>query len=109
MNYYEILGIAPDASPSDIDKAFRKLQAKYHPDRNKDSDPIITAAYKQVSEAYEVLKDPLKRKAYDSNLVGGSEPKATKKGKNILGAIVDTVVEHAPDIYRSVMEKYKKR
>ena len=63
QDYYKILGVARDADSSDIKKAYRKLARKYHPDVNKDAD--AEEKFKQVNEAYEVLKDSDKRRAYD--------------------------------------------
>jgi curved DNA-binding protein len=62
-NYYEILGVARDAGPDDIKRAYRRLARKYHPDVSKE--PDAEARFKEMKEAYEVLKDPEKRKAYD--------------------------------------------
>jgi curved DNA-binding protein len=63
-DYYAALGLAKDASADDIKRAYRKLARKYHPDVSKESD--AEARFKQIGEAYEVLKDPEKRAAYDS-------------------------------------------
>jgi len=62
-DYYKILGIAPDAEPGEIKRAFRKLARKYHPDINKSAE--AESMFKDVNEAYEVLKDPERRAAYD--------------------------------------------
>lgn len=64
QDYYEALGVDRTASQDDIQKAFRKLARKYHPDMNKDAE--AEAKFKQCNEAYEVLKDPDKRKKYDT-------------------------------------------
>ena len=63
-DYYEILGVDKDASQKEIKKAYRKLAKKYHPDMNKD-DPDTSEKFKEISEAYEILSDPDKRKRYD--------------------------------------------
>lgn len=63
-DYYEVLGVARDASDRDIKKAFRRMAMKYHPDRNPD-DKQAEESFKEVNEAYEVLSDNQKKAAYD--------------------------------------------
>lgn len=63
-DYYEVLGVAKDASESDIKKAYRKLALKYHPDRNPD-DPAAEEKFKELGEAYDVISNADKRAAYD--------------------------------------------
>lgn len=63
-DYYQILGVSRDASQEEISKAFKKLARKYHPDLHPD-DKEAEQKFKEVNEAYEVLKDPEKRKRYD--------------------------------------------
>ncbi len=60
-DYYEILGVSKDASADEIKKAFRRLAIKYHPDKDGGEE----TKFKEVNEAYEVLKDPSKRQRYD--------------------------------------------
>ena len=64
QDYYEALGLARGASPDDIKKAYRSLAMKFHPDRNQ-GDKAAEHKFKEISEAYEVLKDDQKRAAYD--------------------------------------------
>lgn len=63
-DYYKTLGVEKNASAEDLKKAYRKLAMKYHPDKNKD-DKVAEAKFKEISEAYDVLKDDQKRAAYD--------------------------------------------
>jgi len=63
-DYYKILGVDRNASQDEIKKAYRKLAVKYHPDKTK-GDKNSESKFKEISEAYEVLKDPEKRKKYD--------------------------------------------
>lgn len=63
-DYYEVLGVARDASAEEIKKAYRKLAVRFHPDRNPD-DTSAEEQFKQASEAYSVLGDPDKRSRYD--------------------------------------------
>ena len=69
--YYKTLGVSKTASDEEIKKAYRKLAMEHHPDRNKDNKDS-EAKFKEVSEAYETLKDPDKRAAYDRFGKGGS-------------------------------------
>jgi molecular chaperone DnaJ len=62
-DFYVLLGISRDASEAEIKKAYRKLAMEHHPDRN--SSPQAEAKFKEITEAYEVLRDPEKRALYD--------------------------------------------
>ncbi len=64
QDYYELLGVSRDVGQSELKKAYRAQAMKYHPDRNS-GDPEAEHKFKEVSEAYEVLKDDQKRAAYD--------------------------------------------
>ncbi len=65
-DYYAVLGVGKDASPDDIKRAYRKLAQQYHPDVAKIDRKEAEEKFKTISEAYEVLMDPQKRKNYDT-------------------------------------------
>ena len=63
-DFYEVLGVGRNASPDEIQRAYRKLAREYHPDINKD--PAAEGQFKDVAEAYDVLSDPETRRRYDA-------------------------------------------
>ena len=64
QDYYDLLGVDRNASESELKSAFRKMAMKYHPDRNPD-DPATEKSFKEVNEAYDVLKDDQNGRLYD--------------------------------------------
>ncbi|MEI6737626.1 MAG: DnaJ domain-containing protein, partial [Pseudomonadota bacterium] len=72
-DFYEILGLNSDASDDEIKKAYRKLAMKFHPDRNPDSKEAEDK-FKEGKEAYEILSNPEKRRAYDAYGHAGVNP-----------------------------------
>ena len=74
-DFYEILGVAKNASDEDIKKSYRKLAMKFHPDRNQgDKAKEAEAKFKEAKEAYEMMSDPQKRAAYDQYGHAGVDP-----------------------------------
>ncbi len=92
MNYYELLGIAKNASEEEIKKAFREKAKKYHPDVNPEGSEI----FKEITKAYETLIDPQKRKLYDQSL----KPKSLKqKIESKIDKLFKSVVINGSNIY----------
>ncbi len=79
QDYYKILSVAPDADSKTIKTAYRKLARKYHPDVSEHHE--AEEKFKQVSEAYEVLKDPQKRAQYDELREYGAQPQGASGGQ----------------------------
>jgi len=82
---YDVLGIKPDASVDDIKKAYRKQALKTHPDKVSKDDKQAAEKFREVSQAYEILSDPEKRKIYDQSgleylLRGGASPPPPSPG-----------------------------
>jgi molecular chaperone DnaJ len=73
MDYYKTLMIARNASPNDIQQAYHELAVKHHPDANQ-GDDTAAERFKAINKAYQVLRDPAKRKEYDITLGGASGP-----------------------------------
>ena len=84
-DYYELLGVAKNASEADLKKAYRRLAMKYHPDRNADNKES-EEHFKDAKEAYEVLNDPQKRAAYDQFGHEGLNPGGGSYGGGSYGA-----------------------
>src|SRR5688572_23719551 len=63
-DYYQLLGVPRDADAEQIKKAYRKLALQHHPDKNEGS-PEAEERFKEITQAYEVLRDPEKRQLYD--------------------------------------------
>jgi|GEM_PF-1501547 len=75
-NYYQIMGVAPEASRDEIKKAYRNLAKQYHPDRNR-GEPAKEERLKEINEAYQVLGDETARKTYDLMIKSQREPGAS--------------------------------
>ena len=97
-DYYEVLGASRTASRAEIKKAYRKVAMKYHPDRNQD-DADAEAKFKEVQEAYSVLKDEQKRAAYDQFGHAGVDPSAGMGGGQGAGGFGDVFGDMFGDIF----------
>ncbi|MFE8070201.1 DnaJ C-terminal domain-containing protein [Marinobacteraceae bacterium S3BR75-40.1] len=108
-DYYKILGVDPEADSAEIKKAYRRLARKYHPDVNKE--PEAEDQFKEVGEAYEVLKDPGKRAEYDQirqygtqSAGGGFEPPPGWESSAHFnqGGFTGADAEHFSDFFESI-------
>jgi molecular chaperone DnaJ len=97
-DFYEILGLAKNASDDEIKKAYRKLAMKYHPDRNPDSKGAEDK-FKEAKEAYEMLSDPQKREAYDRYGHAGVDPNMGGGGFGGQGGFGDAFGDIFGDIF----------
>ena len=81
-DYYEVLGIGPDASAEEIKKAYHMLAFRYHPDRHQASEEAHKKM-EEINEAYAVLSDPIKRREYDLPRGYGRRVPKFKKGSKV--------------------------
>lgn len=81
INFYEVLGLSNTASEAEIKKAYRRLALLYHPDRNA-GDKVAEEIFKSITQAYEILSDPEKRKKYDTENVKSSPRVQPKDHEN---------------------------
>ena len=97
-DYYDILGVARNASDEEIKKSYRKLAMKYHPDRNPDSKDA-EEHFKEAKEAYEMLSDGQKRTAYDQYGHAGVDPNMGGAGGPGFGGFAEAFGDIFGDIF----------
>lgn len=98
-DYYEVLGVAKNASDDEIKKAYRKLAIKYHPDKNPD-DKKAEEMFKEAAEAYEVLSNPEKRQRYNQFGHAGVGSSAASGGGGFGGGMnMDDIFSQFGDIF----------
>src|SRR6185312_2278838 len=79
MDFYIILGVEREAAPLDIKRAYKRLARKYHPDINP-GDRLAASQFRQISEAYETLVDPDRRRRYDTTGSATTAPEPSPFG-----------------------------
>jgi molecular chaperone DnaJ len=99
-DYYEVLGVAKNASEEEIKKAYRKLAMKHHPDRNQGSaSKASEESFKEAKEAYEMLSDSQKRAAYDQYGHAGVDPNLGRGGAEGFGGFAEAFGDIFGDIF----------
>src|SRR5258706_4098504 len=99
-DYYEVLGVNRDASDEEIKKSYRKLAMKHHPDRNPDSRDG-EEKFKEAKEAYEVLSDGERRRAYDAYGHAGVHPQMGGGEGPGFGGLAEAFGGNFSDIFRA--------
>jgi molecular chaperone DnaJ len=107
-DFYKILGVSRKATLSEIKKSYRKLARKYHPDLNP-GDKTAEKKFKEISEAYEVLKDPKKRKEYDTFGTSGGNYRSSGRGSNFEGFDFSSTGSNSfGDIFETIFGNFNK-
>jgi DnaJ family protein B protein 4 len=108
VDYYQVLGVGKSATEEDLKKAYRKLAIKFHPDKNPDNQEEATKKFKEISEAYDVLSDPEKRKIYDTygeeGLKGGVPPQGAEGFAGFPGGASGGAYHMDEDMARHIFE-----
>src|SRR5450631_1643727 len=97
-DFYDVLGVARNATDEVIKKSYRKMAMKHHPDRNPD-DKSAEDKFKEAKEAYEMLSDPQKRAAYDRLGHAGVDPNAGVGGAGFNGGFAEAFGDIFGDIF----------
>lgn len=98
-DYYEVLGVAKNASEDEIKKAYRKMAMKHHPDRNPDNKKAAEEKFKELNEANDILSDQQKREAYDRYGHAGVDPNMGGGGGFHGGGFADAFGDIFGDIF----------
>lgn len=113
LDYYRLLGVSRGARIPEIKKAFYAIAAKFHPDRNRDADDVVRGAiyqiYKRLNEAYGVLCDYEKRKAYDAGIAEGKARLDTEARRTMVPKTAEDTMKsrEARQFYRQAAEALK--
>lgn len=90
--YYEILDLSEDATPEQIEKAYKRAASKYHPDKNIGNEAAAAELFKEAKEAYECLIDPERKKVYDET--GDSSIATGNPAEDLFMHLLNEIVEH---------------
>lgn len=90
--YYDILDISEDATPEQIEKAYKRAASKHHPDKNIGNETAAAELFKEAKEAYECLSDPERRKAYDET--GDTTIETGNPAEDLFLHLLNEVTEH---------------
>ena len=102
-DYYAVLGVSPDATLSQIKKAYRKLARQHHPDTNP-GDQDAAERFKAINQAYEVLTDPARRRAYDATQPPVTSTTITTPGHD--GPAISGIVRVLEDIWCAIRARH---
>ena len=102
-DYYGLLGVPADATTAQIKKAYRKLARQHHPDRNP-GDTDAADRFKAITEAYEVLTDPVRRQAYDATRPPVTSTTITTPSPD--GPAISVIVRVLEDIWRTIRARH---
>ena len=107
-NYYEILEVSQNASSEVIEKAYKALAKKYHPDTNPDNKVEAEEKFKEIGEAYETLSDPIKKEQYDYELTAYIDSlNNSNQNSNINNEDYENLASHTQDLENEL--EYLKR
>lgn len=90
--YYELLNLSEDASAAEIEKAYKRMASKHHPDKNLGNEAASADAFKEVKEAYECLIDPGRKQAYDER--GDTSTKTSNPAEDLFFHLVNQITDH---------------
>lgn len=90
--YYELLDISEDATPEQIEKAYKRMASKHHPDKNPGQEESAAQAFREMKEAYECLSDPERRVIYDES--GDTSLAAENPAEDLLFHLLNEITEH---------------
>uniref|UniRef100_A0A1B6CA60 J domain-containing protein n=1 Tax=Clastoptera arizonana TaxID=38151 RepID=A0A1B6CA60_9HEMI len=107
VDYYKVLEVTKHSSTSDIKKAYRRLALKWHPDKNPDNPDEANKKFKEISEAYEVLSDDMKRKIYDQRCSAPKVP-ASRTQRSSFRSFFENPFHRFWDKKRRMYDQYGK-